>query len=246
MKLVTRHLRPIVALFLTAILLPFADLQAQRRHKQVFRAYPVVGATASQIRGDELRGFKKWGVTAGVGTILSLDDKDRWDLSIEADFSQRGAFNNTIDPYSLFDFTLDYVDIPVAVHFTDPWGGITIGAGLTYSRLVQQPHGEIRYTPTYFVPDTSDMSFLKNDFAAVLDLRFPIWKGLTFNVRFQHSILPVKKSWTFTEYNPLFSGGSDSWSNALYNSSVSVRILYVFGEQKHYNKYNKKKRYKRR
>lgn len=246
MKLFTRHARLLAALFLTALLPPLADLQAQRRHKQVFRAYPVVGATASQIRGDELRGFKKWGVTAGVGTMLSLDDKGRWDISIEADFSQRGSFNNTTDPYSLFDFTLNYVDIPVAVHFTDPWGGITIGAGLTYSRLVQQPHGQIRYTPTYFVPDTSDMSFLKNDFAAVLDLRFPIWKGLTFNLRFQHSILPIKESWKFTEYNPLFSGGSDSWSNALYNSSVSIRIMYVFGEQKHYNKYNKKKRYRRR
>lgn len=218
------------------------DLQAQRRRnsRQLFRVYPSVGATASQIRGDELRGFKKWGVTAGVGAIMSISDDNTWDASIEANFSQRGAYNNTNDPYSLIGFTLNYVDIPLTIHFTDPWGGITIGAGLNYSRLVQQPHGSIYYSPDYFIPDTGDMSFLKNDFAFALDMRFPIWRGLTFNLRFQHSLLPIKKNWGFTEY-PTVGPGVNKWTNNLYNSSVSVRLLYVFGDDNsRYNKYNRK------
>ncbi len=247
-KNITPHRQRLLAILLLVVtLLSANDLQAQRRrNRSIFHAYPVVGATASQMRGDELRGFKKWGFTAGVGSTLSISDNDNWKLSLEADFSQRGAFNNTNDPYSLYDFTLNYVDIPLTLHFTDPIGGITIGAGLVYSRLVQQPHGEVVYLPNYFVPDDSDMSFLKNDFAAAIDLRFPIWKGLTFNLRYQHSLIPIKKQWSFTEYGQMFSGGSDTWSNDIYNSSVSVRIMYVFGEQKHYNKYNRKKKYKRR
>lgn len=229
--------------FLTAVYLqPYS--MAQRRHSKgaTFRAYPVAGATASQIRGDELRGFKKWGFTAGVGAMVSLSDNGLWNLSVEADYSQRGAFNNTNDPYSLIDFTLNYVDIPVLVHFTDPYGGITIGAGLNYSRLVRQPHGKIFYAPTYFVPDTGDMSFLKNDLAAVIDMRIPVWRGLTIDIRYQHSIFPVKRDWHFTEYS---TNETFTWSNDLYNSSVSLRILYVFGEQPRINKYNKKKKYKR-
>lgn len=232
---------------LLTFLLSCSDLQAQRRrHRSLFRAYPVVGATASQIRGDELRGFKKWGFTAGVGSSLSLTDNGMWDLSLEATFSQRGSFNNTNNPYSLFNFTLNYVDIPLSLLFTDPYGGITIGAGLSYSRLVQQPHGNILYSPTYFVPDTSDFSFLKNDLAATLDVRIPIWRGLTIGFRYQHSLIPIKKGWSFTEYNQMFSGGSKTWSNDLYNSSISVRLIYVFGEQKYHNKYNRKKKHTKR
>ncbi len=234
-------------LALAMLMILAVDLHAQRhRNRSIFQAYPIVGATASQIRGDELRGFKKWGFTAGVGSTLSLSDDGMWKLSLEASFSQRGAFNNTHNPYSLYDFTLNYVDIPLTLHFTDPYGGITIGAGLSYSRLVQQPHGNLLYIPTYFVPDTSDLSFLKNDLAAAIDVRFPLWKGLTLSFRYQHSLIPVKKGWSFTEYNQMFSGGSKTWSNDLYNSSISIRLLYVFGEQNSHNKYNRKKKYKKR
>lgn len=220
------------------------DIQAQRRRgrgHQVFRAYPAFGATASQMRGDELRGFKKWGISAGVGTMLSLSDDDKWQMSVEADFAQRGAQNNTSDPYRLLGFTMNYVDIPVTIHFTDPYGGITVGLGLVYSRLVQQPHGTMYYTPNYFVPDTSDMSFNKNDFAAALDVRFPIWRGLTFNFRYQHSLIPVKNNWGFTGYPSTSSDNFDTWTNNCYNSSISMRLLYVFGDNNHNGKHRHNK-----
>ena len=110
-------------LFLITILLIVSDLQAQRgrnRGRQVFKAYPAFGTTGAQLEGDELRGFKKWGITAGVGAMLSLDRDNMWHASIEADFSQRGAQNKTHDPYRLLDFTMNYVDRPLTIHFTDP------------------------------------------------------------------------------------------------------------------------------
>lgn len=248
MNLKSRKLFTLSLLLLALLTMDATDVQAQRRHRrhhrrgQVFRAYPILGATASQMRGDELRGFKRWGFTAGVGSIMALSDDDMWHISLEADFAQRGAYNKTNDPYALLEFQLNYVDIPVAVHFTDPYGGITLGVGLNYSRLVQQPHGEMVFSPTYFVPDTSDMSFLKNDLAAVIDLRFPVWRGLTLNFRYQHSIIPVKRDWYFTEYNTALPGGSDTWCNDIYNSSVSVRLLYVFGESDSRKPHRKKHR----
>ena len=246
-KKTTYRLKFLLPFSLLLTLLPIGDLQAQRHNnRQVIRAYPSIGFTASQIRGDELKGFKKFGLTAGVGALVSLTDNEMWSLSLEANYVERGSFNNTNDPYSITGLALRYVDIPLGFHFTDPYGGMTIGTGLIYSRLVQQPHGQIYYTPNYFEPDSSDMSFLKNDFSAFIDFRFTFWRGLTLNVRFQHSLIPIKKDWHFTEYSSLFAGGSRTWANDLYNSSVSVRILYVFGEPLKAKKVNKKKPMKRR
>ena len=225
------------------------DLQAQRRRHsrdQIIKAYPSFGITASQIRGDELKGFKKWGITAGVGALVNLTDNEMWQMSLEADFAERGAYNSTGDPYSLIDFTLNYVDIPITIHFTDPWGGLKLGVGLVYSRLVQQPHGSIYYAPSYFVPDTSDMSFLHNDLCAAVDLRFPIWKGLTFNIRYQHSLIPVKRDWWFTEHLSAVEGDVSRWSNNCFNSSVMVRLQYVFGQDSGNKKYKSSKSKKRR
>lgn len=237
------HKKTTILILLT--LLAALPAQGQRRNsRQVIRAYPIAGATVSQIRGDELRGFKKWGFSAGVGAIVDLTDNYLWHLSIESSFSQRGAYNNTSSPYALFHFTMNYVDIPLTIHFTDPYGGITFGAGLSYCRLVQQPHGLLVYKPEIFLPDTSDMSFLKNDLAAAFDIRIPVWRGLTLNFRYQHSLLPVKRNWNFWGYEKESDREPKNWSNNCYNSSISLRVLYVFGEDN--NKYKNKNQNKKK
>ena len=131
-------------------------------------------------------------------------------------------------------------------------GGLMIGAGLVYGRLFRQPYGDMsilynEWTETTyhydingsvldsttllkadgFCPDTSDLSFLKNDLAIALELRFRIWKGLNFSLRYQRSIIPVKKDWQFTEGHN--TTHIDRWTNNCYNSSVMVRLIWQFG-----------------
>ncbi len=208
-------------LLLTLLLI----LAATSAEAQRIRGFVSSGLTLSQIEGDELKGFTKWGYTGGVGAIASLDRYNDWRISIEALFSQRGSYNNTGDPYSL-SLRLDYVDIPVMLHFRDPWGGMILGLGVNYSRLVQQPNGKLLFNPNYFYPDTNDMQFLNNDLAVVADLRFTIWRGLQFNIRWQHSVIAVKREWTFTE---IYSDTrTHSWDNDAYNNSLSFRLIWVF------------------
>lgn len=220
--------------------LPVLAQAQHRKNESVIRAYPIVGATVSQIEGDELKGFKKLGYTAGVGAEIGLDRDNQWQMSLEADFSQRGARNPTSDPYRLLHFTLNYVDIPLMVHYQDKYGGMNVGLGLCYSRLVQQPHGMVQYSPTYFIPDTTNMTFLRNDLSFAIDMRFTVWKGLKLNLRYQRSILPVKTDWAFQEYHRA-TDPPEVWTNKAYNSSVSARLLYVFGDDS-----KKKKNHKRR
>ena len=201
-------------------------LYAQPVMSQRIRAYAAVGAVASQIEGDELKGFDKWGFNGGVGAIARLSQNARWWMSVEADYMRRGSRNNSGNPYNI-NITLDYVDIPLTIHFKDPIGGILIGAGVVYSRLVQQPHSSVAFKEDYFVPDLSDMSFLKNDWSLAAELRFPVWKGLRLSIRYQQSVVAVKKNWQFTEFHRN-KPNPDTWTNNCYNQSATIRLLWQF------------------
>ncbi len=216
-------------------------LQAQR-----IRGFISSGVTLSQIEGDELKGFRQWGYTGGVGAIVNLDKNEDWRLSIEALYTQRGSYNSSGDPYSI-SLTLDYVDIPLMLHYRDPWGGMLVGVGLNYSRLVQQPHNVMKYNPAYFFPDTNDMTFLNNDLMIVADIRFPVWKGLWFNIRWMYSLVAIKKDWGFTEFrgttpllddngNPVLNPDGSTvmvprkitWSNDCYSNTLVFRLIWQF------------------
>lgn len=209
----------------TILLFSLAILLSHKLSAQYINAYINAGAVTSQIEGDELKGFKHWGFSGGVGAFLRFGNDGTWALSVETDYSSRGVFNElhtSENPYNV-SLTLHYIDIPLTVFFRDPLGGIRIGIGPVYSRLVQQPHGHIDCRPSYFLPDTNDMSFLKSDLSLAGEIRFPIWQGLQFSVRYQHSLLPVKKGWSFTE-------GDEQWQNDCFNQSVMFRLLWQFGE----------------
>ena len=221
-----------IATFLILSLLVF-NVQAQRIH-----AYLVGGATISQIEGDELKGFKKWGGTGGVGAMVNLTDNGKWLMSVETNFAQRGVYNKTNDPFWM-KMTLNYIDIPVSFFFHDTRGGMTFGAGFLYGRLIQQPHGIIKFNPEYVIPDTVNLSksWLKNDFAFLLDFRFRVWRGLQLNLRWQYSLVNINwdkerfpekedSGWHFSEKN---GQKVDSWVNKCHNSSISARIIWEFG-----------------
>lgn len=224
-----------------------SSLWAQHRRpgESVIQAYPTFGFTTSQISGDNLKGFRKFGFTGGVGTVIPLNSYQTFLLDVSTSFSQRGAHENSYSPgiqYLLTGFTLNYVDIPVMLYYRDPIGGIQAGLGLSFSRLVQQPHGEIAYSPSNVIPDTSDMSFLRNDLALVAGFRFSVWKHLKLDLRCQYSLLPIKRDWHFTDYHdPLHEPAVWEEYNDCYNFSIQTRVMYVFGEPDRYRTKKKKR-----
>ena len=113
----THNIKPLALLALLLLLGHPDETHAQRIH-----AFVSSGMTLSQIEGDELKGFKHVGYTGGVGALTALTDNYRWGLSAEAVITQRGVYNNSYDPQNYYniDLTLNYVDIPVLIHFQDP------------------------------------------------------------------------------------------------------------------------------
>ena len=221
---------------LTILLMLLATLPMQG---QYIHAYSMAGAIASQVEGDELKGFNHWGFTGGVGVIADLDDRDTWSLAVETDYSCRGIYNRKHSNENFYNISLNlhYVDIPLTLFFHDPYGGLRVGVGIVYGRLVRQPHGTATYNPNYFVPDTTDMTFLKNDLAPAIEFRFNIWQGLQFSARYQYSIIPIKRDWHYQ-----FAG--KTISNNFYGSSIAFRLLWQFGEDN--NRYSHSRNKKRR
>lgn len=223
-----------------AVVLLGAGAQAQQ-----IKAYMAGGFTASQIEGDELKGFDKWGGMFGVGATASLTSDNRWKLGVETDIVSRGAKNMTGNPYSV-RIPLKYVDIPVTFYYHDPKGGMTIGAGLTYGRLVQQPHDSVAFGPA-FIPDTVALKgFNTNDFLFTIEARFQVWQWIFFSLRYQRSIMPINRM-TFME--DAVGSEYDSYTNNCYNSSIQGRVIIQFGdpnEDYRGHKHGKKKSHRRR
>lgn len=218
---------------ITALLLLSLTASAQQR----IHAFVTSGITVSQIEGDELKGFKQVGYTGGVGALISLSNNNRWGMSIEALFSQRGVRSTTDTRNYLYMLNIrsNYIEIPLLLHWQDVYGGMLFGAGISYGRLVRQPHGEVAFNPAFFVPDTTDKAFLPNDLMVVLDARFTVWRGLQLDLRWQYSILAVKRDWRFMAYSgyEYDSNGNivERWIphiNNCYNHSLVLRLIWQF------------------
>ena len=107
-----------------------------------FSLNAVVGVTASQIRGDDLAGYDKLGLTGGLrlSTIL----KNKADINVELIYSQRGSQsqlsrNNALPQVKV---NLDYVEIPVYISLVDwyiedeDYYRVQVHGGFSYGRLI--------------------------------------------------------------------------------------------------------------
>ena len=207
---------------------------------QNIKAFVTSGATLSQIDGDEVYGFKKFGYVGSVGALIPLESKERWLVSVETMFSQRGAREERSYNSYHYTVTLPYVEIPVMAHFADAKGGWTVGLGFSYSRQVGSPKETFHWDTTGFIPNT-ETPFIKNDFAVIADIRFTIWRGLKFNFRYQYSLAPIKKDWEFMIRSKHGDEFNQRWTRNAYNNSMSARLIWVFGDNQTNNYKNKKR-----
>ena len=120
---------------LTLILFAFwAWMIIPALHAQTFSAMLVAGVNLSQIDGDKLGGFNKFGLNTGARVSARLND--RWHLSTEFLFSQQGANAvKTDDISSTYDrIQLNFVEVPFMINYSD-WK-ILASAGVSYNRLI--------------------------------------------------------------------------------------------------------------
>jgi hypothetical protein len=189
---------------------------------QVFKAAVIGGFNLSQVDGDEVYGFHKAGLNAGAAVIWPFSN--RFELTIETIYSQKGSYQKPQYADSLsaeYKLKLRYLEVPILFHYNDK-GIISFGLGLSWGRLIgveEYEHGN-RVTTTTLLNGPYNL----NDFDAMADVRFPIWKRLKGNVRYTYSLAPIRTR----EFHP---PGNDPWTRYQYNNFWTVRLIYVINEK---------------
>ena len=187
---------------------------------QVFNAKLIGGFNASQLEGDNLSGFDKVGLQAGIGIQYELyrppAGRVGKSLIIELLFNQKGSSST----FSLSSgeerqqTNLNYFQIPVLFSF-DQWYNegedyyrISLEGGLYYARLfdVSSSHG-------VFTGLTD--SFRKNDIGAVIGVKYRFGYAWSVGMRYDHSFLRVFKD-------------PNSGLRGLLSYLISLRVEYHF------------------
>lgn len=237
-------------LFFIALLTPAS---AQR-----FLGSVIGGINLSQVDGDEVYGFYKVGANVGAGISLPLDEKQCWSITLELLYSQKGSYKKSnpgyfdtlvyaesmfkdvdrsvpFDPRMKCKMQFDYVEVPIMAHYEDPNTGWAIGAGFSWGRIVRVK--EV-YNGFQRTTNVRSKTYSKSDWGVFADVKIRIWKGLKFNIRYQYSMVPIRKM----DYTTMLlktnedgtitrNGVKESWNRKLYNSTISIRFIYVINEK---------------
>lgn len=190
-------------------------------YAQRFKGAVIGGVNMSQVDGDEVYGYRRFGAHLGTAAILPLNN---WDVTLEVVFNQKGAYQKPqYDADSLtgeYDLRLNYVEVPVLVHYTDK-EFISGGIGFSWGALVgvtEIEHGGLQ--PPY----SDQVPFRNSDVNFLADAQIRVWERLKFNIRFAYSILPIRER----EYTNL---ALDTWTRKQYNHMWTFRLVYVFNER---------------
>jgi len=194
---------------------------------QIIKGEALVGLNLTHVEGDEVSGFKKFGLNIGAGALIPF--KKNWDVSMEINYNQKGAnqsaqYNDTdslgIVTTGAYKLRLNYVEVPILIHYTDK-EFITIGAGFSWGRLVgvqEWEHGNIVESTTL-----NSNTYNKNDFSYIIDGRIRIKGPLKFGVRYQSSMVKIRTR-EFTNF------AGDTWTRNQFNRVLTFRLIYIFNE----------------
>ena len=189
----------------------------------------VAGGNFTQVDGDNFAGYHKVGFNAGG--IVYARFAERIAASMEILYSQKGSRahrsqRSNTGAYEIYkyDINLNYAEVPIMLNYFDK-NRANFGAGLSYSRLINSKETVTTNNNTF--NDTIQLDrfpFKKGDLNFVLGGSLRLFQGFYINLRFQYSLLPVRKE-IFKEL-----GRAEQ-----YNNMWTFRIMYLFGDKKSNN-----------
>jgi hypothetical protein len=182
-------------LFLLFLFLLSYELQAQ----QAFKAGISLGMTTSQISGDGLGGWDKFGITGGAFVSAPFSSKNGFRIGLN--YADKGSRTkrDTLN-FNTFAYRLRYIEVPVQYSFQN--GPFTFLSGLYYGRMIKQDilSNALKYD---VIP-----AFRNYDLGITLGATLQLGDHLFLEGRFSSSILPTRPSPNFANPNSYYEKGN--------------------------------------
>lgn len=198
-----------------------SSLVAQR-----FQGALIVGLNAAQIQGDDLAGYDKLGLRAGLGVAAVLGDRSS--LGLNMLFSQRGS-SSTISPNNSIPrrlVHLNYVELPLLFSYADWWDDensfyhLLFQGGLSYSRLI---NSRVEFFPPF---ETEKENFAQDDLGFSLGVTYfanPRWG---FSAHYNRSVFLL-----YDKDKHLNENGAPVYASSMRAYFLSFQIMYRFAAQ---------------
>jgi hypothetical protein len=193
------------------LLTGYSFIHAQRD----FRANLIAGAVTSQISGDGLGGWDKFGLMGGGEVAVPVSEN--WSFSGGIRYTQKGSRTkrDTIN-FNTFAYKLDYIDLPFKLLYSRLKNGedfLTFGAGISAGYLIRQRQMS---NGNYYEINPSFSNF---DYATGLDIAVWFTSNAAINAGFWTSFLPTRP-------NPSVTNQFSYYERGNYNQLLTLALVY--------------------
>jgi len=161
-----------------------SNLQAQN-----FGGGIILGLSTSQVGGDDLGGFNKAGLLAGVFANKSISPL--FSFQMEMTYIQKGSNNPKMNDYEHKnvgrpDISLSYIEIPLLLQYKQS-DVLEIEGGLLAAYLIDGYYNDI-----YGEMSTTTIDpFIDYDIGLLIGMDYKFSGDLSLNTRISNSILPI-------------------------------------------------------
>ncbi|HEX5002288.1 MAG TPA: porin family protein [Bacteroidia bacterium] len=180
---------------------------------QQFNAGVIGGLGGTQISGDNLSGFDKFGILAGgyVSSVLS----EKFDLEGQLLYITKGSKKNQQpdkNDYTTYLLRLRYIELPILLTWKQS-KRFYFEAGPTFGYLLDS------YEEDEYGEDPVSRPFKKYELGVVGSIIINVKEGFAVNLRYNSSIAPVREH---------AGGATYRLNHGQYNSGLLIAFQYTF------------------
>lgn len=182
---------------------------------QRFDAGLIAGFNGTQVEGDNLKGYHKAGILAGI--FVQTDIAPAIVAGMEIKYSQKGSrrpFNPKQPDIDKYVMRLGYIDIPLFMAFRTNDKSMIVGGiapGILIHSKELNSDGEI--------PEPDRQDFNTFDLQPFVGFQFDFLEHASVDLRFALSVIPSSDK---SETNYYFHNG-------LFNNVISLALYYRLG-----------------
>lgn len=189
--------------------------------ESIFRGGARLGFTASQISGDDMAGWNKFGGYGGIFVDFAVDAKKRWRLQPELNFIMKGSnrflrANADGSVGQKYVLTLMYIEVPIMVQYRIlKWLEAEAGPSINFLFYSKEKDNN------GVMPGRQSFRFWELGFLA--GFNFIIKENYGINLRWETSVLPVRV--------PDGSHSPYRMKKKQFNDVIAISFYYTFGKK---------------